>query len=25
VWFAIIRLFEWHREVNARVSLRITN
>jgi hypothetical protein len=25
VWFGIIRLFEWRREVNARVSLRITD
>ena len=25
VWFGIIRWFEWRRDVNARVSLRITD
>jgi hypothetical protein len=25
VWFGIIRLFEWRREVNAPTSLRITD
>ena len=25
VWFGIIRFCEWRREVNARVSLRITD